>query len=385
MQIKLHTGTLHIKIEQSNYSIDDLIGFAARNNTKRGFLFVSKVLGKHWPVKPSKMQAIHRDLASRLNNALDNSDQDSLYVIGMAETATALGRGVFEEFCELTKINALYTHTTRYRLANHEVLNFAEEHSHATDQLLHMPRDEKAKGLITKAKCLVLIDDEISTGKTFYNLIKTLMPKMPKLQKIIIVSLLDMTGANGLVYLHNKFPFDLEVISLMQGSFSFSTNDNVLPSNIRSMGQGKHMDNILPQVGGRVGTFSAQYELNKLKTSLPNIGKSLIPGKSLVPEKSLILGTGEFMYEPYRLALELEQEGHDIYFQATTRSPILPGNDIKSILSFKDNYGEELDNFLYNVTSKEYSNIILCYETHKLPQGHDIAEQLHASCCYLDH
>jgi len=55
-------------------------------------LFVSKVLGKHWPVRPTVMREIHARLATQIANL-----PGPLLVIGMAETATALGRGVAEE------------------------------------------------------------------------------------------------------------------------------------------------------------------------------------------------------------------------------------------------------------------------------------------------
>ena len=44
--IELETGKINLKVNQiSDFQLEDLFDFAARNNPKRGFLFLSKVLG----------------------------------------------------------------------------------------------------------------------------------------------------------------------------------------------------------------------------------------------------------------------------------------------------------------------------------------------------
>jgi len=63
---QMPTGELTLKVDEARFPLDWLIGFAARANAKRGFLFLSKVLGKHWPVTPRAMQAIHDDLAAQI-------------------------------------------------------------------------------------------------------------------------------------------------------------------------------------------------------------------------------------------------------------------------------------------------------------------------------
>lgn len=51
----LPTGRLELKVDRCDHGLDNLVALAARQNPKRGFLFVSKVLGRHIPVKPSQM------------------------------------------------------------------------------------------------------------------------------------------------------------------------------------------------------------------------------------------------------------------------------------------------------------------------------------------
>ena len=67
--IELKTGKLTIEPVPV---LRELIGFASRENNKRGFLFVSKVLGKHIACKPSSMENIHKSLAEMLKKKLNN-------------------------------------------------------------------------------------------------------------------------------------------------------------------------------------------------------------------------------------------------------------------------------------------------------------------------
>lgn len=74
-----------------------------------------------------------------------------------------------------------------------------------------------------------------------------------------------------------------------------------------------------------------------------------------------IICTGEFTYPPFRIAEALEALGHDVLVQATTRSPVLVGGPISSALTFADNYGTGVPNFLYNAARERTS--IICHET----------------------
>ncbi len=55
-EITLKTGVLKVK---QNQRLDSLVGYSSRINKKRGFFFVSKVLGKHTPCKPSLMRTTY--------------------------------------------------------------------------------------------------------------------------------------------------------------------------------------------------------------------------------------------------------------------------------------------------------------------------------------
>lgn len=50
MSHQIQAGSLDIEIHQDGHRLEELVTFASRLNPKRGYLFVSRVLGKHLPV-----------------------------------------------------------------------------------------------------------------------------------------------------------------------------------------------------------------------------------------------------------------------------------------------------------------------------------------------
>ena len=114
--------SINIKENILNLDINNYLDLAIRNNKKRRFLFVSKVLGKHLPCRPCDMDNLGRDIVK-----VYEKNQDYLnsgVVISFAETGTALGHSVFNY------INADYEfiHTTREKIQNKKSLDFLEEH-----------------------------------------------------------------------------------------------------------------------------------------------------------------------------------------------------------------------------------------------------------------
>ena len=85
----------------------------------------------------------------------------------------------------------------------------------------------------------------------------------------------------------------------------------------------------------------------------------------------MVLGSNEFVWIPLLLAewLECETQANNannsttVKFSALTRSPIALGGAISTMLSFSDNYGLGMTNFVYNVEPKDWDLIVLCVET----------------------
>ena len=85
--------------------------------------------------------------------------------------------------------------------------------------------------------------------------------------------------------------------------------------------------------------------------------------------KVLVLGSGEFVWQPFLLAERLEADGAETRFSSLTRSPIAPGMAIESVIAFTDNYGLGIPNFIYNVGHQHFDRVILCVETPQDPSA----------------
>jgi hypothetical protein len=361
--VDLRTGRLHVTTEPGRVPLHRLLGFASRINSKRGFLLVSKVLGKHYPVLPRTMAWSYRALARKLLDQTDFS-APSLWV-GMAETATGLGYGVFESAYNLGVRGALFMQTTRYHLAGGDRLAFIEEHSHATDFFLYYPENEKDRAAFSNARQLVLIDDEISTGATFARLIAAYRAINPRLEKVIIVSLVNFASPEHRQRLEASSGIPVQWVSLLAGQLHFepvnADQDQFRDNTINVAGNGLCKRDILAWPG-RLGMD------RPVRFSDLNVAGLLVflPAR---PDNRpiLVLGTGECNPPAFLLGRSLERLGYRVIVQATTRSPIFPEGAIASRIQFTDNYQDGIDNFLYNVDADDFSLIVACHETPLVP------------------
>lgn len=188
----LSCGTLSVTPNCSIELLDELFDIAERRNPKRAFLFVSKVLGRHIPVSPKKMRETYQKLASQFPDSLEGP----VLFIGMAETAVGLGAGIFDEVRDRFQ-QAIYLTSTRHPVDKGELLcEFKENHSHATDHLLYLPKTAEQRQWVQQAKTVVLIDDEATTGNTFINLLSALREDggLTHIKQVIAVTLTDWSG-----------------------------------------------------------------------------------------------------------------------------------------------------------------------------------------------
>ncbi|WP_332877730.1 phosphoribosyltransferase domain-containing protein [Massilia sp. S19_KUP03_FR1] len=347
-QISLPTGALEIRLTQGEAELDTLLGFAARANAKRGFLFLSKVLGKHWPVKPSVMQSIHARMAANVPASIG-----PVVFIAMAETAIGLGQGVFEAWLRANPgRDALFIHTSRYRVGTTPIIEFEEAHSHAPRQFLHMPQDAAQRALLETAGTLVLVDDEASTGNTFLNLSNACRRINPHLSQVHLSTIINFMGEQATEQLTARFGLPVTLGALVSGEYRFEAGAAVatpLPAQLFD-----------PSADRGASTAFGRLGINRPLAPAPadDVAASLNPGASV-----LVLGTGEFMHAPALLAAGLEQGGFDVVVQSTTRSPVLVWGAVASALAFPDNYGEGVGNFLYNVRPGQYDHVLICHET----------------------
>ncbi len=337
------------------YKPEDIIHICKRRkNPKRDFLFVNAYQGKHVPVRPKLVFNLFEELCLQISKGI--SAEEKLAVIGFAETATAIGAFVGKNL-----INCVYyTQTTRELYDSAEVLvEFSEEHSHAPSQLIYGSVDD-----LKACDRIVFVEDEISTGKTILNFVE-------KLREIGITSKFSVASIVNWQDDSYQEIFEKEKIDtfyVIKGKLknldakvelaeisSDVVLDNVFPKNvIKTYTNPKLIKN--ERLGINPQLLS---EMEILGFLLNNCVFESIEKK----EKILVLGTEEYMYRPLILAHRLESfyPNKEVYFHATTRSPIETscenGYILNSRYKVSSAYSDTRNTFVYNL--RKYDRIFV--------------------------
>lgn len=359
-EIDLACGRLTIDTTKEVLPLEGLLDFATRRNPKRGFLFVSKVLGKHIPCRPSRMREIYDRLAESLRLV-----PGSMLVMGMAETATGLGGGVADSLVlnRCAPGSVIYQHTTRHAVQAAELVRFDEAHSHAPDHIVYAPQPVLAHHY-HNSETLVLVDDEITTGRTLALLAEAMIRRLPKLKRIVFASIVNWLNAERTGEIRERLRLPLSFVSALEGQFSFARNPDFhaeLPGQVIAQRAAK----VRSDTGRRGICLGIGYK---------PIAKPL----ALDRNRSVhVIGTGELGYQPFLLAEQLEGLGYNVCYQSSTRSPILPGGAIAGSLSFEDEHGEGVTNYLHNPPPPG-AQVLVVYEAPQCVYNHDLAERLDA-------
>ncbi len=361
-RLSLPTGVLEVKIDSCAFKQDDLIEFAARNNMRRGFHFLSKVIGKHWPVAPHLMLTIHEYLASRIPNGLPQP----VVFIAMAETGIGLGQGVFEAYkASHPQSDALFLHSTRYHLQGQTCIEFSETHSHAPRHFLHLPTQAVFKKILTSARSLVLVDDEASTGNTLENLASTVRELNHFIEHIHLAVISNFMGSEANQSLCNRFDASVTLGCALNGEYSFKA-ENMQEATCKAQLFIANVDRGASPSFGRMGLDRPISQPDLLAERLnTNIDSH---------HRVLVLGTGEFLHMAFLLAKSLEALGVSVAVQSTTRSPILNWGAVSNTLELTDNYAEGIKNYLYNFFPEDYDHIFICHETPPNQALHHLAK-----------
>ena len=339
----LPTGTLTLDILHGDFPPDRLFAVGARLNPKRAFLFVSKVLGKHYPADVRSLPPVYRALADKL----PPPGQNPVLFVGMAETATALAQGVFEAWLErYPQADALYLHTSRLRVAGTEVCPFEESHSHAGRQWLHLPADKEGLLLLQNAGRLILIDDELSTGNTFRRLAQALARRFGRRFDVHWACLTDFCPDNQ--------DEGISRHSLLRGCWRFDAGQT-RPAPAPAAQAAVPVD-IADSGSGRLGV---RYAL-----CLPDTLLQAYAARHCASDRILVLGTGEYIHPPTVFARGLAARcGAEVFIQSSTRSPAENWGALQHRRPFADPYGEGVPYYLYNLPpDHSYSHIYICHE-----------------------
>lgn len=346
----------------------ELVTLGLRKNPRRAHLLVSSVLGKHVAARPATVTGAAHRLGDGIRDAIGPGvDVD---VLGMAETATGLGH------CVADRLDAvLYLHTTRRPAGTVPVYSgFQEGHSHATDHTVQ-PTDAS---LFDADRPLVLVDDEISTGKTALAAIEALHGRRPR-PRYVVASLIDMRTEHdeeATARAADRLGVTIDHVSLVAGWVTLPDNvvDQVaaLPPTsfnraVRERpGRHRHLALAWPSTvpdGGRHGFLRS--DRDAFETALHDVGTQV--AEHLDPRRPvLVVGHEEFMYLPLRAAEFLASRRFDVRFQTTTRSPAY----VMDVPDYPLRRG-------YRFTASELGTDELRYMYNGWPaDGHDVDPQL---------
>ena len=345
--IALNTGNLEVLVKPSNYSISGLLEFASRENPKRAFLFLSKVLGKYIPCLPSDMRKTYVDLNQKI------TIKGSCLVLGVAETATGLGAGVADTLSSNSTQDVYYAQTTRFECVENIAFDVIEAHSHAPQHLVYDISENVDIQSITE---VVLVDDEISTGQTLNKLTEGMSNYLPNLKRVHWVSLVDWLSDKAEHTFSDMYDnLEIQFHSLLKGEFNFSKTTNKVIEFPNATASELSKAVCRTDIGRKGVTVD---KLKYYSFYLPD-GQILLPEKLSKSTGYVVIGTGEFNYQPFLFAEAMEASGIDVLFESTGRSPIIQGGSISSKLKFYDP-GNEANYYLYNLP--ENRKPILLYE-----------------------
>lgn len=358
---------------------DPLFVVAERENPKRRFLFVSRVLGKHLPVDGRLCRVAGAALALRLagdpreriameallqHDAYDGGlllddlarrparMRGSVAVIGFAETATALGHAV----ADALDADA-YLHTTRRLHSGEPTLTFTEDHSHAPDQGLH------PCGL-GRYDTVVLVDDELTTGRTAVNLVRSLQAYQPqsRYRLAALIDRLSPADHADVQTASRDLGCAMEVVSLRSSHDADLPDDDTPPA-------GR-----IPHVVHTARPHDVQ-ELHYQPRAAPLTARTVMSAAHRrvlglqadqlamqLAGRDVVLGCGEFMALPSMVAQRLRAQTW-----STTRSPVRvgrqPGYPITSGLYFDSPDAPGVPGFLYSSAAVAGRHVALLLET----------------------
>lgn len=343
------------------FKTEELVQIAKRdNNTKRPYLLVNPLQGKHIPVSPAKALEVFDSMAELLSEAYPG---ERLLIVGFAETATAIGAAVAVNCPQAV----YYMHTTREWVERTgEYLYFSEVHSHATEQKLIADRLDQ---MITLADRMVFVEDEVTTGNTILNLIRQIKSRYPERYQFSfgIISILNSMADSVLEEFLEQGIRCLYLNRIENRSFSEELEGyrydpecrHTWTEGTKNTGSMGSRLNVTGKQDPRIGVVPEKYNkaCEKLAESCLNVLKQAAGSSG---KRILVLGTEELMYPALLTADRIEREGEWelVRFHATTRSPILPSGEPDYPLHVRSElrsvYDGERITFLYNLEAYDF-------------------------------
>ena len=367
------------------YTEAELVRIAKReNNTRRKYLVVNRLQGKHIPVSPKEALQMFRSLAELIKEAYPS---ERLLMGGFAETATAIGAAVAIE-CQ-----AAYMQTTREVIDGVDYLYFSESHSHATEQKLVKTDLDK---IIGKTDRIVFIEDEVTTGNTILNIVRLIQKTYAQPVSFAVASILNGMNEEALEnYKNLKIPVHYLVktahdtyTEIAEQYQADGTCHICTKPQEKEVEQQKEVQQQIEmqqtkeaQQPIEVQEISGWINARRLHTAdtykqaceqlwqeiQQKYGYTKYTKETETGRRILVLGTEEFMYPALYVGAKLEEAGYTVRMHATTRSPIAVSKEEKYPLHTRYElaslYDKNRTTFVYDLT--EYEEVLVLTDAQK--------------------
>ena len=363
---------MEYSIENNIYglNVNDVFAIGKRhNNYKRDFLFISKLIGKHLTIDPDTLKDTGEKLANLVPNLNNVSGKETL-VIGLCETATGIGMAVAACIDDCT----YQTSTREPIVGTREILSFEETHSHASNHRIISDTTD-----LTQFKRVILVDDEITTGNSILHLMEQI-ESISHMIDYIVVTILDWRQQDH-YYHFSQFASDhsctVNVEAMFTGKFSDDNKKLYINDNLPFVTQvvpATQLDSFPRQLfccspdnstsyvtlTGRFGV--KQSEISEIERYASGAAKMIASSLGVGLKSVLVLGHGENIYIPSRIASHLKSYYETVRFKSTSRTPIYcDGTVIKDAEMFMD---RGVEYFFYNRKEAEsFDKTVLLTET----------------------
>ncbi len=381
-----------LRIERSRSPLDDvpldaLFAVARRDNPNRAPLLVSKVLGKHLDVSPTTAIVAGAALGELVSVALGGQrEQPSVeqlamalrsgqapsapvraslsgpaaVVLSFAETATAIGHLVRRVLGP-----GPMAHTTRALPVDGALVTFSEEHSHAVQHRLF--HDDPS--VFGEATPVILVDDELTTGRTAMNAIAAIQRVAPR-RNYVIAAYLDLRGPterDRLAEFARRHGLTVDVVSLVSGTASEVDPDGTSAAcaavaDPAPAGRGAART-VEVHLGARPTARRGWTEDEQRQVESGAMRAASVLEKRRSGPVALVLGTEELMFIPMLVGSHLSGQ---VVVRSTTRSPILvssaPGYPITAGVRYDATDGTSGPRYLYNLDRDDVDDVFLFCE-----------------------
>lgn len=367
---------------KTSFNEKELLRVARReNNSKRGYVFVNALQAKHVPVSPEKPILLFKELGEVVKKAYPT---EKILVIGFAETATAIGASV----AEALGAGAYYLHTTREDIKDiQKIVEFREEHSHATEQILYCKDWEKIRSQINR---ILFVEDELTTGKTILNFVRALKEN-DLINSDAKLAVASVANAMDEICMSRFKEQDIDCHYLLKIKTdnreeqvlemdTVSVCNRTEQTGIRHFKEKSFIGRINPRIGTELQVYQESCQA-LAEDTIKYIGKT-----NLSHKKVLVIGTEEFMYPAIKAAAKIlnECEADSVKTHSTTRSPILPINHteypLKTRCSLKSFYCNERQTYIYNLEAYDYVVVMTDSEEETLGFS-ELCEALYSAGC----